>query len=655
MPLSDTQLTEIAKARYLSAKQFAEGWRREAKQAYDFVACHQIDDKDRRELERNKRPAIVFNLIGPNLKAISGMERGNRQEIRYLPREHSEIDGLAAEIYNQTVKWVFHRNDNEYHESKAFLDMAITGMGWTQILLDFDEDPEGIINSPTIDPLRKLWDPSAKTENLSDRRYDFTEVLLDLDEFKAMGEAFEEFAKTHKLEARVFGGEIEDPFDFERLIEQNPDQYVGDSDFDPERRLGKIAVLEYNFFIREKTFQFLRDDGTRGEEFTNPDRAEELRASFGEDRVISLGRQRRYYKAWFNGESLIEQQPNIDPKAFTEYCITGEYDHNKGHFFGVVRAMIDPQQWSNKLFMQLLHIINSNAKGGFFFRSGVFKNKLKALRDWARGDRGIEVVGNDKIGDMVQERTPTPMPSAMHELLLFVTGIIPRVSGFNMELLGMAGKDQPGVLEHMRKQAGMTILAPFFDALRFYRKQKGKGLIFFMKEFVGPERMARIVTDETRKVLPQIINLPGVEKFDIHVEESPHSPNLKTANFIMLGEFLQTQPELAGLIGDLVLEQSPLPTSLTRQIKERLTQARQPDPLDQRQRIAEIVREEMAAFKDQTAAMLNAAKANVEVDKPELEQDKLDQQANKEVLEFAQTMAQVAASTQKNAGNSSGE
>src|SRR3990167_106265 len=119
MPLSDEKLTQQAKARYHLARQFAEPWRLEANQCYDFVAGHQISKEDMAKLKDDKRPAVVFNLIGPNIKAITGMERGNRHEIKYLPREKSELDGHTANIYNQTNKWIADRNDNEFYESAA--------------------------------------------------------------------------------------------------------------------------------------------------------------------------------------------------------------------------------------------------------------------------------------------------------------------------------------------------------------------------------------------------------------------------------------------------------------------------------------------------------------------------------------------------------
>lgn len=642
MPLSDEKVLQQARSRYQVASQFAESWRKSARQAFDYVASHQISEEDRRELEKNKRPIAVFNLIAPNIKAISGMERGNRHEIKFLAREEDEVDGWAAAIFNQTSRWIFDRNDNEYHESGAFRDMTICGMGWTQLRVDYDEDPQGKVNAPTIDPLRKLWDPSAKAENLSDRRYDFTEVRLDEDEFRQM---FPDFSPNERPAGTVFGDTFDESFEAEALQENKPDQYA-DAESDEgagSQALAKIPVLEYNFWIFEDVYQLRGESGEVIDEFTNAERGNAMMEA-GQP-VVKLTGQRRYYKAWFNGNDLIEQQESADPRSFTEHCLTGEYDRSKGHWHGVVRDMIDPQMWANKLFMQLLHIVNTNAKGGFFFTKGAFANKKKALADWAQGDRGIEV--NAQAGDIrsaIMERSPAPLPQSMHELLLFVTGIIPRVSGFNMELLGMAEKDQPGILEHMRKQAGMTILAPFFDALRHYRQMKAKTLIHFINAYIPDRRIARILDADTRQAFQQgVLRGAGVEKFDVVVEEAPHSPNLKTANFAMLQEWMQTNPELGQLIFDLVLEQSPVPQDLQQKIAQRLQQSRQPDPAQQAAQQAEIRKTISEAEENEAGALLDRVKAATEQAKTRLAEEGNDLEEMNIIADFISTIQQARA------------
>jgi hypothetical protein len=71
--------------------------------------------------------------------------------------------------------------------------------------------------------------------------------------------------------------------------------------------------------------------------------------------------------------------------------------------------------------------------------------------------------------------------SAYVNLLQFAISSIKDVTGINLELLGQQDQNQPGILEHMRKQAGMTVLATMFDSLRGFLKIIGRKRLFYLQ------------------------------------------------------------------------------------------------------------------------------------------------------------------------------
>jgi hypothetical protein len=164
------------------------------------------------------------------------------------------------------------------------------------------------------------------------------------------------------------------------------------------------------------------------------------------------------------------------PGQFTWKCITGEFDKLvKGTWFGLVRILRDPQMWANKWLSQILHILNTTAKGGILLsamRSMMSARLRMAMR------RPIASPGRRMARCRRQAKDH---PQARHALtdgyvglLAFAISSFKDVSGINLELLGQQDQNQPGILEAMRKQAGMTVLATLFDALRNFRKQVGK-------------------------------------------------------------------------------------------------------------------------------------------------------------------------------------
>jgi hypothetical protein len=83
--------------------------------------------------------------------------------------------------------------------------------------------------------------------------------------------------------------------------------------------------------------------------------------------------------------------------------------------------------------------------------------------------------------------------SAYVALLQYAVQAIPQVTGVNFELLGQQDIQNPGVVEAMRKQAGMTVLATLFDSLRRYRKILGRIRLQVIQTRMSDGRIIRIV------------------------------------------------------------------------------------------------------------------------------------------------------------------
>jgi hypothetical protein len=97
-------------------------------------------------------------------------------------------------------------------------------------------------------------------------------------------------------------------------------------------------------------------------------------------------KRERVMQCILGAEVLVKPAPT-QTGSFTWNCITGLKDNDKGIFYGVVRRAKDPQRWANKWLSQILHILNSQAKGGVLAERGVFEDDREAEQSWARTDR----------------------------------------------------------------------------------------------------------------------------------------------------------------------------------------------------------------------------------------------------------------------------
>ena len=602
---SKESLYRRASADFKRADSHSASWRQDALTHFKLVAGDQWRPEDKKFLEKQKRPVTTFNMIAPNIHAVSGLEQGNRQEIKFLPREKGDMDQRGADIYNQGAKWIADTTDAEFEHSEAFYDMLVCGMGWTQMRMEYDEDPDGVLRITCLDPLKKWWDPAAKKHNLLDRRFDFTIVDMDRDEFEAM---FPEF--DGEPAGNVFGRGIDSDISPGIERENRPDNYKGD-DSSPRDggASGKIRVAEYNFFAWEPLYS-VSIPGSEQPVRMRQEKFDVMKKQMGipfitiekhnkkpplePHAIYNTQKIKRFYRAWFSGSECVDWAENADPNHFTDFCVTAYINKADSTWSGLVEPMVSPQEWANKMFSQILHTVNSNAKGGVFAFEDSFVNPRQAERDYAKPDAVIMLnkIAGGSIDSVIRERTPAPYPQAMGQILDFTITIIPRVTGINFELLGLSGKDQPGILESMRKQAGMTILAPLFDSLRHYRKLIGRSMIHFMREHIGTDRLKRLVIAEDAQFVDQAM-LPDVSRYDVHVDESPQSPNMKTLIFKLILDIASTMPQIAESIMDLALQYSPLPQHLSAEMAKRIQASKQPDPLVQKGK--ELAMQELAA------------------------------------------------------------
>jgi len=560
------------------ARNHASDWREEARLCYDFVAGHQWASDDKRALIDQMRQPVTFNRTGPMVDAVIGAEILNRQEVQYAPREQGDV--AVNELITAADTWARDLADTEDEESDAFADTVICGMGWTETRMDYSEDAEGRIIDDRVDALEMWWDPQARKRNLADRRYHIRgrwREKADLPKKWLAKLPGTTEAGNHSVDDMQTGwtGPMDD-YEREDARAKEP------ADADKKR----VWIRHFQWFELEPAWRIA--DPFKGE-VTTVTKAElkEIGAMF-----IAQGMRppkavqievKRYYEAFLAGNVILDGKQPIEANQFTLHCITGKRDRNSNTWYGVVRSMLDPQRWGNKFFVQILHIINTAAKGGLMYERGALANPRKALEDWGKPDAAIELERGALVNGAVQEREAKNYPQGLDRLLQITFDSLPQVSGVNLEMLGLVERDQPGVLEAQRKKAGYAILAVFFDSLRRYRKMKGRTRLYFIQNYISDGRLIRIKgKDSTMRYVP-LMKDRSLGTYDVIVDEAPMSPNQKEMVWqMMLGLMpMLTKLDVPPEVWTLMLEYSPLPSSVSSKINEIIGKAaEQPPPPD---------------------------------------------------------------------------
>ncbi|MGH6890987.1 MAG: hypothetical protein ACREEP_01895 [Dongiaceae bacterium] len=600
-PLAETELYGRLKGWFLEDRRAQSEWYKDAESDFAFHAGHgQWEEADRQRLKGQNRPCVTFNRIGPAVAAVVGMEVANRQEVRFIPRTTSSkmsqsldpatgqamnapIPGAddqgPAELYTGAALYLRDQCNAEDEESDAFQDTAICGMGWTETRVDYDEDPSGKIVIDRVDPLEMAWDARAAKRNLVDARRLHRAREIDIAAARQMFPGFEDeamdagWARPALLEAT--------PHDREAA------RNYGSGPSTDERNRETVTIVETEWW--EYLSEYRVANPVTGEvmEVADEEELRELRRRV-ETAEVSLAvqqRRRRIFRRAFLGGILLESGPAQSQAGFKFKPITGYRDRNKRQWVGLVRAMRDPQRWANALFSSVLNSIQTSGKG-IMAERGAFDNDQQAETDWANAGRivWLKTGALSGVGPRVTPKPPAMMPTGVEGLMQFALQSMRDVSRINVEMLGLADRGQAASLEYQRRQAATTILAPFFDGLRRYRKDQGRLLLHLIRDYLSDGRLVRIAGPDYQRYVPLIRN-DDVLEFDIIVDDAPVSPNQKEASWAILQQMLpllMKQPLSIEAWGKL-LKASPLPGSVVGEFVETVQQDQQKQEAQQAQ------------------------------------------------------------------------
>lgn len=527
-------------------------WREEAKLAYSMVAGEQWDKDAVADLEEQGIAPITWNRIQPLVDAVSGAQIQNRHEVKFYPREVGDVG--VSEVLTSAAEWLADEGDYEDEETDAFYDCLVTGLGWTEMRMDYEESEDGEIKKDRVDPLEMAADASAKKRNLADARYIRRVRSFTKEEFK---ERWPEWAEES------LGGF--DPLEDVSVHHTSAEDDYLDDRKDEVRRSGDVVVKEYQWYELEPYYK-VSDPLTGKIAKLDEEQFERTEANMQRNGMALEGvklKRRVFYRAFCAGGKILEQE-RMDVEAFTYHCITGKRDRNMGTFYGIVRSMVDPQRWANKWMTQILVIINKNAKGGVMVEADAVEDLREFEEDWAAPD-AVSVVKTGALSrGAIQPKVAPPYPQGLDRMIQMAISSIRDVTGINQELLGMADKNQPGILEAQRKEAGYAMLSMFFDSLRRYRKISGRSLLTFIRKYISDGRLVRILGNEGGVKYVPLVYDPDVEDYDVIVDEAPSGPNQKDKVWTM---FVQMMPMLQRMqippqMWAEMIRYSPLPESV---------------------------------------------------------------------------------------------
>ncbi|QEE09737.1 phage portal protein [Bartonella kosoyi] len=539
-----------------------EKWRKNAQEDYDFYNGRQWNEQDLAVLNEQNRPVMTFNRIAPLINAVIGAERNNKRQVQFIPRQ--EGAAFANQILTGAAEWFRDEADGEYEDSDAFQDAVICGMGWTDTRLDYEEDPQGKPIIARLDPMKMVWDASAVKSNLID-----AQRLWYIDE-KPLEVAQQMFPHVHWSDLHADWVKHQSflyPTNNGTQPYQREGEYQeGGEEGTSYQRPKMVTLAECRWFEREVVYKVLEPQSGKFIDYAEQD-FQSLSKAFPDIQATRL--MRKIVKRAFLGRKLLEapDKPLVPAGQLGWECITGTFDKLSRQFYGLVRPTKDPQRWANKYFSQVMHLLNSQSKGGIMAERDAFDDDRQAVESWARADSITWLKSGAVSGGRIQPKPVAQFPQGFFQLFNEAKSALEQVTGLSSEFIGTRAVNQPGILEQQRRQSSLNLLASFFDGLRRYRQRQGKIILYLIQNYLSDGRLVRIAGDENAQYVPLTREVVTSLEYDIVVDDAPTSLNEKERTFALIMQLLPLMQNFATpeIMLDL-LRYSPLPASLIHKI-----------------------------------------------------------------------------------------
>lgn len=591
---------DIEAAQKLLARSVAKRrtWREEAREDFAFTAGHQWSEEDAAQMDEALRPRTTFNTIAPVADAIAGHEVSNRQEVSYLPRQ-TGASGVN-EVLTAAVEWIREECDAEHEESEAFYDATVCGEGWTGTELDYETDLDGRIEIARVDPLEMDVDPASSRKNYADAKW------LCRSKVYAREDALELWPDG-EFEAPDGSREADSPVDVIAVAFYRADSGAGGRQ---GRDGDKVIIHDFQWWELEpiyrvpvqqlgpeRTFLMLNTPDEEGSFLLpahklQPDAqglitldADEYKKveALLEGVTVLKQKRRRYQRMYFSGDELLEQKPTPTGDSFTYKAITAKRDRKLKCWYGIVRAMKDPQRWANKFMSSMLEIVGTSGKGGLLYEPDAFLNLRQAEEDWADPSRNVAMTDGALAAQKIMPRPMNQMPPQMLGLMQYCNLSIQSVAGVNPEVMGLSqALDPSGVMEQGRRQSGLNLLSYLFDGLRRYRKEQGRLLLKMIRQYIPQGRLIRVAGPEGIRYVPLVYDDNAME-YDVIVDEAPTAPNVKQRTWEAFTLLAGQLPQLiTPQVALTALDYSPFPAAMVQRLKQQAqVPATGPDPMQQ--------------------------------------------------------------------------
>ncbi len=599
LPNQDPELVRRLSMRWLRAVEPHNKWAKTAKMCTDFLEGRMWTEEEKAELNQIKRTALTINKINPLYRLIMGYQTSNRNDVSYQPTSDSQSSEDVATVLNAMFKAEAGRIDLDSIDSEVFSDGIVTGRGFWDIRLCFEENDFGEAEAYAGDPFATYIDPDANLYNLNkSAAYLQDSVWTDLDRIGEM----------YGLEAARACQYLMSP---NGQTNSNLLSYLGDQDISPARFFGSYADdkamnswndVYYNDFVDHQakrirlldtqyqmksikpcfidletgTVQPIPDDWLRQENQYKIQAALDHAKQMNNYVEVAPRPVKRIRWTTTCGDVILHDKWS----PYKSYTKIGFFPYfRRGVTRGMIEDLIDPSREINKKRSVLVDILNRSANTGWMYEENALDPEQEENLKRFGASPGVNIkwkAGVNQAKLPPQRIEPAGYPQGLDRIEEKNSMDLYQISGVNESALGQLDRVQSGRAIEARQRQAVLAIQMYED--NFFRSKKIQGAKFLelFQNHYTEERIYRTMGEDSKAVIYEInkkiqtgqnavtrMNDITIGKYSVHVDRIPMSATFKQAQFEETMQILEKLGPIGQALAQtdpmLIIEQTSLP------------------------------------------------------------------------------------------------
>ena len=517
------------------------------------------DDGARATLEGEGRPALTLNRTHPIIRLICGARP--KAKVTYMPTEQGKEQ--TAAVLSSCKDYVDDSNMWEFKEDDALFRSLVLKRAIIELRPNYSRDPRGEIDLHLVNSNDVYCDPDSEERDRSDQQHMIVVKNVSKQEARRM-------FPGKKTEIENLSGYIVNPSTSESR-DTNPNDGYADSQADYYNSdTKKLSLIYYWYKTYEKVTKIV--DATSGKVNDSP-----LKKAEADQKIAEVGGSERFKAIerefvrinWIvfshdiefeRGTTPWERKDGQNTKLAENFpFIIEELDRI---VFGLRQYLIDfmfmlrdPQKYHNKLASSILHIINTQAKGGYDYETGSLspENKRKLEDFGSKPGVNIEWETGALSANKVKPRTPGVMPQAemataesMSRELLDISGVESLISTKSL------GKNASGKAIDIKTQQGGNIINWIYRYHSFFMHQLAEYVRDAIQTQFDYQKVIRIRGDKPKYMtinqvkydqqggIQEVLNNVTEGKFGTKITEKEDVPTMKLERFKYFSEMVKS-------------------------------------------------------------------------------------------------------------------